>query len=308
MMSAVKRLLLTARLACFRLTTRERWAFGVCAVFKDESLHLEEWLEFHSLMGVEHFFLYNDRSTDAFMTVLQPWIDSGRVTLRPSKNRKQDSIYNHCLRSGAARCRWIAFIDLDEFLFSPEAVSLPEAMERYSTVPAVFVHWILFGSGGHLHAPQKGTVDSYTKSMGLNASISDDFVHKKIGTLIEYVTGDARDGKSIVDPRAVIEMGVHMPQLLKWGSTVTETFGKPHPRSPAGIPFTCDILRINHYWSKSVEELTQKVLKGHIRTSGPRRIDLERSLQRETLLNQIEDRVIIDVREHLLASRTPTTS
>ncbi|MEN9802444.1 MAG: hypothetical protein RLZ37_1569 [Actinomycetota bacterium] len=303
MLSAAKRILLTAQLACFRLTTRQRWAFGVCAVFKDESRHLEEWLEFHRLMGVEHFFLYNDHSTDGFMTVLQPWIDKGQVTLRPSKSREQKAIYNHCLRHGAARCRWIAFIDLDEFLFSPEAVPLPEAMERYSTVPAVFVHWILFGSGGHVHAPQGGTVDSYTKSMGLDASISDDFVHGKIGPRSEYVTGCARDGKSIVDPRAVIEMGVHLPYILKWGSTVTETLGKPHPRSPAGTPFTCDILRINHYWSRSVEELTVKVLRGAVRTSKREEINLERSLQRETLLNQVEDRVILDTRERLSASR-----
>jgi hypothetical protein len=304
MLSAAKRIVLTTRLACFRLTTRQRWAFGVCAVFKDEARHLEEWLEFHSLMGVEHFFLYNDHSSDEFMTVLRPWIDKGRVTLRPSKSRKQKAIYNHCLRHGAARCRWIAFIDLDEFLFSPEAVPLPEVMERYSTAPAVFVHWILFGSGGHVKAPKGGTVDSYTKSMGLDASIRDDFVHGKIGPRSEYVTGWARDGKSIVDPRAVIEMGIHVPYLLKWGSAVTETFDKPHARSPAGTPFTCDILRINHYWSRSVEELTAKVLRGAISTSKREQMNLEKSLYRETLLNQIEDRVILDARDRLSVSRS----
>ncbi|MFM8856637.1 MAG: glycosyltransferase family 92 protein, partial [Actinomycetota bacterium] len=186
MLSGLKRLVLTAHLIWRRFTTQQRWTLGVCAVFKNESRHLEEWLEFHSLMGAEHFFLYDDRSSDEFMTVLQPWIDNGRVTLRPSKGRKQKVIYNHCLRHGAARCRWIAFIDLDEFLFSPEAVTLPVALERYSSVPAVFVHWILFGSGGHVQAPQGGTIDSYTMSLGREASIRDDFDHQKGGPRDQY--------------------------------------------------------------------------------------------------------------------------
>jgi len=279
----------------------------VCAVFKDESRHLREWLEFHSLMGVEHFFLYDDNSTDDFMTVLQPWIDKGQVTLRPSRGRTQKAIYNHCLRHGGSRCRWLAFIDLDEFLFSPEAVSLPIVMERYASVPAVFVHWILFGSGGHVQAPDGGTIDSYTKSMGLDASISDDFDHKVGGPRSQYVTAWARDGKSIVDPRAVIEMGIHLPYVVSHGSLVTETFEKPHGKSPAGTPFTCDVLRINHYWSRSIEELTVKILRGEIASKTREALSLERSLERESLLNQMEDRVILDVREQLITSQRSST-
>jgi hypothetical protein len=306
-LGGAKRRVLTVLLSWRRLTTRPRWAFGVCAVFKNEARHLGEWLDFHSLIGVEHFFLYDDHSTDDFMTVLHPWIASGRVTLRPSQSRKQKAIYNHCLRHGAARCRWIAFIDLDEFLFSPEAVTLPVAMERYSSVPAVFVHWILFGSGGHVQAPNGGTVDSYTKSIGRQAAIQDDFDHQQGGPRSQYVTGWARDGKSIVDPRAVIEMGIHQPYVVRHGSLVTETFGKPHGKSPAGTPFTCDVLRINHYWSRSIEELTAKILKGDVASKTREANSLERSLQRESLLNQIDDRVIIDVRERLLAPRRLTT-
>lgn len=306
-LSQAKRVVLSAQLIWRRSTTRQKWSIGVCAIFKNESHHLEEWLEFHSLMGVEHFFLYNDCSTDDFMTVLQPWINNGRVTLRPSKSRKQKAIYNHCLRNGGTRCRWVAFIDLDEFLFSPEGTTLPIAMERYESVPAVFVHWILFGSGGHEQAPRGGTVDSYTKSMGREASIRDDFDHQRGGPRSQYVTGWARDGKSIVDPRAVIEMGIHQPYAVRHGSFVTETFGQPHGKSPAGTPFTCDVLRINHYWSRSIEELTAKILKGDVASKIRESNSLKRSLERESCLNQIEDRVIIDVRDHLRALQRPTT-
>lgn len=301
-MSAAKRMVLTAHLIGRTLTTHQRFEFGVCAVFKDESRHLGEWLEFHSIMGVEHFFLYDDGSTDDSVDILQPWIEQGLVTLRRSRNRKQKDIYNHCLRHGAARCRWIAFIDIDEFLFSPEASTLPLIMRRYSSLPGVFVHWILFGSNGHIHPPHSGTLSSYTRSMGQEASIRDCFEHGQGGPRSEYVTGWARDGKSIVDPRKVIEMGIHRPHIVRQGSIVNETLGAAAGKTPPGTPFTCNVLRINHYWSRSIDELTAKILRGAVSTSKRERSNLQRSLEREALLNQIEDRLILEVRESMSRS------
>merc|ERR1712159_305020 len=30
---------------------------SLCTVFRDEGIYLEEWLEYHLMLGVEHFFL-----------------------------------------------------------------------------------------------------------------------------------------------------------------------------------------------------------------------------------------------------------
>lgn len=54
---------------------------SVCCIFKDEAPYLEEWLRFYSLIGVEHFYLYDNDSTDAFKAVLAPWAAAGKVTL-----------------------------------------------------------------------------------------------------------------------------------------------------------------------------------------------------------------------------------
>ena len=37
---------------------------SICAIFKDEARFLREWLEYHRLIGIEHFYLYNNFSTD----------------------------------------------------------------------------------------------------------------------------------------------------------------------------------------------------------------------------------------------------
>lgn len=283
------------------------WTFGICAVFKNESPYLQEWIEFHRLMGVDHFFLYDDASTDGYLDVLQPWIDQGVITLRSSEGMKQFDIYNHCLHNGARRCRWIAFIDLDEFLFSPEGTTLPVAMERYAGYPGVFVHWLLFGSNGHVQAPAGGVLENYTRTLGLSASIIDDFDHRGNGTRSDYVTGWARDGKSISDPRSVLEVGIHRPKRVTRKFPIDERFGPPLSKSKAGTEFSCEHLRINHYWSKSIEEFTAKIARGAISQADRRSHSLERSLERERMLNQVEDRLILDVRASLARSNNITT-
>lgn len=287
--------------ATFELRVRRwgktKWEFAVCAVFKNEARYLEEWLEFHHLAGVEHFFLYDDQSIDGFEAILAPWIDAGIVTLRKSKGRKQRSVYNHCLRHGARKSRWIAFIDLDEFLFSPTGQQLGTLMERYSRFPAVFVHWLLFGSNGHVHPPDGGVLDNFTKCIGLDSSIHERFEHSKGDTRAGRVTGRARQGKSIVNPRAIVDLGVHRPWKILWGELVNENFVTNPTNLPPGTPFSCDVIRINHYWSKSIDELTAKVLRGNFSAKGGSLENLPEHLRRESQLNQVEDRLIIEIRE-----------
>ena len=55
---------------------------SVCTLYKDEARYLPEWLEFHRLVGVERFFLYNNNSTDNHMEVLAPYIEEGTVVQR----------------------------------------------------------------------------------------------------------------------------------------------------------------------------------------------------------------------------------
>ena len=54
---------------------------SMCAVFRDEGPYLREWVEFHRLMGVERFFLYDHYSADAHRDALAPYIEEGVVVL-----------------------------------------------------------------------------------------------------------------------------------------------------------------------------------------------------------------------------------
>jgi hypothetical protein len=45
--------------------------------FKNPARFLPEWIEFHQIVGFEHFYLYNDNSTDAYLGALTPYREEG---------------------------------------------------------------------------------------------------------------------------------------------------------------------------------------------------------------------------------------
>ena len=97
-----------------------RHYLAICAIFKNEAAYLDEWLRFYDLVGVEHFYLYNNDSTDGHLAVLQRWIAAGKVTLHDIPGRAvQRLAVHHCLQTYRDQCAWLAHVDLDEFLFSP---------------------------------------------------------------------------------------------------------------------------------------------------------------------------------------------
>ena len=58
-----------------------KYYFSVASMFKNESWTLKEWIEHYKLYGADHIYLIDDFSDDDYLPILQPYIDSGYVTL-----------------------------------------------------------------------------------------------------------------------------------------------------------------------------------------------------------------------------------
>jgi hypothetical protein len=218
------------------LGTRPPIGLAVCAIFRDEARYLAEWVSFHRLQGVERFYLYDNRSTDEWRSVLEPEIDAGTVEVRhwpfvPG----QKAAYEDCLSRHRTDTRWIAFIDIDEFLFSPTGRPLPEILRGFDIHPGVVVQWRTYGTSGWEHTPQGLVTENY-RWRG-----PDDHPGNRLG-------------KSIVYPRRTLDVvSAHYFRLR--GTPVGED------RRPRGAPIrdsTADLLRINHYFAKSEEEFRRK--------------------------------------------------
>ena len=207
---------------------------SICAIYLDEAPYLREWIEFHRLVGVERFFLYDHESSDEHRQVLAPYLEEGVVEVHewPPPQR---AAYDHCLAERRDESRWIAFIDTDEFLFSPALRPLPEVLRQFEQWPGVGVNRLTFGTSGHIAMPDGLVIENYVMTYPMGASI-----------------------KSIVDPRhAERSRNPHSFVYRDNRFAVDE-----HKRPIDGwftTEFTHSLLQINHYYTKSEAEFRHKL-------------------------------------------------
>ena len=270
---------------------------SVCAVYRDEGPYLREWVAFHRVVGVERFFLYSNRSSeDGHREALAPYVDEGVVTLHEwpdclppgivTGEATQAATYQHCIQNYANDSRWIAFIDLDEFLFSPLDRSLPDLLAEYERWPGVGVNWACFGASGHVTKPDALVTEAYTRR-------TDDPERNR---LIKCVIDPRRVRNFCLahffifhgDPRVVVDEN-HRPVDARPGSPLSMTDEVSFER-----------LRVNHYVTKSEEELRRK--HARVRVDNGQLRPYSDGLIARTLaaLDQVEDRAI---QRHLPALR-----
>ena len=65
----------------YKKSPNKKYNISICAIFKNEANYMKEWIEFHQMMGVDHFYLYNNNSADDYFSVLSQYIEKGIVTL-----------------------------------------------------------------------------------------------------------------------------------------------------------------------------------------------------------------------------------
>lgn len=218
------------------------YALAVAAMFRDEAPYLAEWVAYHRAVGVEHFWLYDDASVDGWREALSDPIDDGVVEVIdwPSLTRRhqpgrQVEAFRDALARARSQARWLALIDVDEFILPRREPTVPACLERhFAEAAAVFVNWRNFGTGG----VRLGAGESLL--LALTASSDPDHPRNAVG-------------KSIVRPHrvcseetwsphhCVLEAGARYfdgdAQVLVSGASEPLLDGRRHD----------SLLRINHY-------------------------------------------------------------
>ena len=221
---------------------------SICSIYRDHAAYLREWIEFHLLVGVERFFLYDNESSDDHELVLAPYVAKGIVVVHPWPSPATSPrgapwglvpAFNDCLERHRQDSRWIAFLDIDEFVFSPTGRPLPEVLRGFEEWPGVCMSRVDFGTSGHRTTPAGLVIESYTRRRS-------------------YPEGSWELVKSVVDPARTAECFNAHRFLYREGVAVDEN----------GVPFQGErvnrgevllrLLRVNHYVTKSEEELRRK--------------------------------------------------
>lgn len=124
-------------------------------MFRNCAPYIKEWVEYHRLLGVDHFWLYDDASTDNWQSELSSYINSGLVEVfywpagKPDWTGGQVAAFHDGLKRSIGVARWVALLDLDEFILPMQDKSITECLEkRFFNVSAVYVNWHHFGTSG----------------------------------------------------------------------------------------------------------------------------------------------------------------
>jgi len=217
-----------------------RYKLAVVAIAKNESEYIEEWLAFLKVIGVDCVFLFDNDSTDGMKSRIQTYIQRGFVVYNTiSGINKQREAYTKALKMYGSQCRYMAFIDCDEFLLptnpTDSVVSLiDQAFAKDRNAGGIGVNWAVYGSSGHK-----------TKTPGL---VMERFTYR---CKTDFIGN--RHIKSIIKPACVTTYDhPHYPIYRRWTYGINlkgEIIGSwynPITDYPG--------LRINHYYTKSWEE------------------------------------------------------
>lgn len=220
---------------------------AICVIAKNEGPYFKEWIDWHLSQGVEKFYVYDNESTDNTREVLEPYIKEGVVdyTYFPG-HRMQLAAYDDCFERHRFETRWLAIIDMDEFIVPVKDKTLKDFLRKMEEYPVVEINWLTYGSGGAMK--------------------------KEPGTQMERFRCHSvpqhplnRHVKSIVDPRRVYGMtGCHEAARINGkavdprGNRIRTSWRDRGPQH--------DVIRINHYAVRSYEEFLEK--KGRGRASG----------------------------------------
>lgn len=249
----MKRFLVLFLYIAFPLLSQEH-ELAICCIFRDDAKYLPEWVEFHQKQGVQHFYMYNNLSADEPEKFLRDYVSEGLVTIIdwPYESTGQDfftiqcNAYMDCVKKHN-NCKWIAFLDSDEFLFCPSKENLRSFLKRYVQYGAVSAFWMMYGTSG-INVPEGCNITDYL----LYRAKDDHPTHRTMKTIAQtkYITG-------IINP--------HFVYLSP---------GKQH------IQFEVDRLRINHYWSRDIDFFYNKKLPRRAKwyNNNEGQINLEREL------------------------------
>jgi len=217
---------------------------AISIMCRDENEYLHEWIDYHSSIGVDHFYIFDNDSQTPISETLKQQVENGLVTVENiygvgDKARQQRS-QSEAVKK-LTEYTWVGLLDTDEFVvLLDDSTNIKDYLKQYEIYGAVGLNWLLFGANGHEYK-QESIIDSFTQSCPNN--------------------GANQHIKSFVRTKSFINKN-HDPHFVHTiHGTVNVDLGAIE--GPFNNPPILDRkMRINHYVTRSMEDYNEKRLRG----------------------------------------------
>ncbi|MAT42972.1 MAG: hypothetical protein CL609_11560 [Anaerolineaceae bacterium] len=243
---------------------------SLCLIAKDEDEYLQEWLDYHILIGVERFYIYDNESKNPILDLLKDYIERGWVVVHEIKGTAvQVMAYQHCLQIYGENSMWIGFIDADEFIVLPQEKDIKQFLQNFENYGGLAISSVFFGSGGNKLHPAGGQIINYQDRFPLAFE-------------------DNQLIKSIVQPVRV--QSALSPHDFIYKESYYCVNSNRYRVDAQRFPISIDKIRINHYFMRS-DTAFQKKMK---RLGGAgRQLDINKMQYWQTIPTE-KDTVVLD--------------
>lgn len=272
---------------------------AACVRIRNEARYLREWLEFHLLVGVTFFYVFDDDSSDETREVLAPYVASGVAFVWPMHKTKCPAVRgrdevcadrshdaehgergfrDECLRTNPASAEWILMTDVDEFLFPSAGGSVAEhlAANCDRRLAYVLVRWHVFGASGHSTRPNALSIEAYRE----RGREDDRGCYPHLTCDDTYAPPIC--AKVLARPRCVRTQGTHFVVDVDGGAEdcvdiyvgdrKTSAVDASSPFAMAQHEQCAQLLHLNHYAVRSREDFVEKFARSRI-SSATRDVD-----------------------------------
>jgi hypothetical protein len=143
---------------------------------------LKEWIEYHRLLGFDHFFIADDCSFDnKTISLLRRYEKKGFITASVEQEfnncsyhvPNENKLISLMFRNAQPKCEWIAHFDVDEYISTDapySSLSLKNYLQSGGSYALRLVWYIMGSDGIEKRVQNKLTIETYkngkvTKSM-----------------------------------------------------------------------------------------------------------------------------------------------
>ena len=275
-----------------RRASRRPPRLAIVTCIKNEGDDLVEWLCYHRHIGVSHFVIYDNLSTDATQKILEAVPFQDEITiLSVAYELAQEFAFRDAIKRFRNRLDWVTFLDGDEFIVPIGGVSILDKLAELEGrgVDGFGICWRVFGSNGLLERPPGLVTESFTRRAPDNFAPNR---HVKSVVRLKTVEGMTNQHYFRLNGTYLLDGGVAPP---------------PDFRGIVPVATFTEGFAIHHYITKSRAQCLAKIARGR-----PLPSQSDRKYRNTTYFsvhnrNDIEDRraveVIAPIRDEVLRLR-----
>lgn len=137
----------------FKMLKKGNESISLC-VFTDEQDYLDEWINYHRKIGIDHFYIY-----DSGDNLNISGYDITLIKYPAISVHTQMESYINCFNNFKKNHKWMGFIDVDEFYMSTSMNIKEDFKFIYSN--GVALYWRMYGSNPYFNERQP--IELYTQ-------------------------------------------------------------------------------------------------------------------------------------------------